>query len=1148
MKQLLSYFFAMLLFAFSASTAKAQCNFSVEIRDSLPCDSLAYLYIPVNTVYNSVLWSNGSSYRTTQVQRVVGATYTVSVTNNGCTAVDTFVIGGIGSSISVSAVVTQNCGLGNVDLTVSGGVAPYTYTWSNGATTQDVQNVTNNTWVQIIDANGCMTTYTATVLPANNIEIQDSLPCDSLAYLYIPVNTPHNSILWSNGSTFNATQVQRVVGATYTVSVTNNGCTAVDTFVIGGIGSSISVSAVVTQNCGLGNVDLTVSGGVAPYTYTWSNGATTQDVQNVTNNTWVQIIDANGCMTTYTATVLPANNFSVILIDSSSCGDTLANLMAFPSPFVAGATYLWSNGATTQSTWATRNTFHLVTVTNPQNNCRYIASITTPSQASGGLSLSSTVVQNCGFGNVDLSVSGGFAPYTYAWSNGATTQDVQNVPDGTSVLVTSANGCSGQHTPAIIDSSSFTVAILDSTTCYDSLSILVAEVYPYIQNAHYLWSDGSTAMAIYNVPNNSNYSVTVTDWATGCSATANITTANITATVMSASSVITRAICSGNGLGAAVDLTVTGGQAPYQYYWSNGEVVEDAQNLLENDDVLIVDNRGCSVYHLPNIIGGIEINHTIVPNTCTQNNGMISIFPTDSANYTYQWSNGATTGNTNSNLSTGWYGVTITRANPACVLIRDFYVGNSSTCQTTITGQVFNASSTGACSTNLPYMLSGWVGLRNVATGQILYASVYNNGRYTLRTNLTGTYTLSYYNFINANAMSVLCPSNNLYTITLTSNGGTINGSDFYVTYGNQVDAAVELYSMGAVPGLILEETFNVCNYGAQTISGTVTYNYDAQLSNPTFLTTFLTLLSHNTANNTATFSYSNLPSGVCYETTTEFMIPTNMALGTILSSSVSVTQAGDNYLDNNEAYWETVVASSFDPNDKRMMRHRTGDEFEGGIYVNDNQLEYIIRFQNTGTAPARRVVVRDTIESNLLPETINGLLTSHNGTAHIEDNNIFVMTFDNIYLPEAAVDLAGSQGYIKFNIMRTAGLPIGTAIRNSAAIYFDYNAPIITNTTISTLEEEIVSVENLTNALQVQIMPNPFDAILTAQYELQNQGKVSIRLYNALGQVALESNIGTQTAGQHNISLSTAQLSSGIYWLQIESNEGKYTQKVIKQ
>src|SRR5690606_19417277 len=113
---------------------------------------------------------------------------------------------------------------------------------------------------------------------------------------------------------------------------------------------------------------------------------------------------------------------------------------------------------------------------------------------------------------------------------------------------------------------------------------------------------------------------------------------------------------------------------------------------------------------------------------------------------------------------------------------------------------------------------------------------------------------------------------------------------------------------------------------------------------------------------------------------------------------------------------------------------------------------KYLIRFQNTGNDTAFTVVVRDTLDANLDVTTLNLLGYSHPMEFKVSDQGMLTFTFNNILLPDSNINEPASHGYIEYNIQSKKDLDFGTEIKNTAYIYFDFNPPIITNTTLNTI------------------------------------------------------------------------------------------------
>ena len=289
---------------------------------------------------------------------------------------------------------------------------------------------------------------------------------------------------------------------------------------------------------------------------------------------------------------------------------------------------------------------------------------------------------------------------------------------------------------------------------------------------------------------------------------------------------------------------------------------------------------------------------------------------------------------------------------------------------------------------------------------------------------------------------------------------------------------------------------------------------------------------------------------GQCGYIYIDFTTPTNLPLGTVVTNSATIYPLNNDATPaNNTDVDSTTCVGSWDPNEKLAKPVRSGNDRDGGtIYTSDEVIEYTIHFQNLGTAPAYRVVVRDELDANLLIESIRNVQMSHNGTLSIENGNELVFTFNNIMLPAASFDYHGSNGYVKFTINRTAGLALGTVINNDAAIYFDFNTAVITNTNSLTIAEPtaVTTVEGIN--LNAVVFPNPFQSQVTLSYDLNADSEVSIELFNALGtRVRSLQNSVSETAGKQVQQFQTTDLVPGVYFLNVETATGRSEHKVTK-
>lgn len=223
----------------------------------------------------------------------------------------------------------------------------------------------------------------------------------------------------------------------------------------------------------------------------------------------------------------------------------------------------------------------------------------------------------------------------------------------------------------------------------------------------------------------------------------------------------------------------------------------------------------------------------------------------------------------------------------------------------------------------------------------------------------------------------------------------------------------------------------------------------------------------------------------------------------------------------------------SYDPNDKQAFPAGYGNQH----FIKPNtDIEYLIRFQNTGTDTAFKVVILDTLSQYLDVNTVRPGVASHNMEFAVIDGNVLRFTFDNIYLPDSNVNWAASNGFVKFRIAQKPDLADGILLENSAAIYFDNNEPVITNTSWHTVGREFVTVSVDDPAAETQVKAYPNPAVEGVVFDLKtwtNNG--AFILVNNLGQV-----VNTQTFTGNQFRFDRKQLPAGIYSFQILSENAK--------
>lgn len=276
------------------------------------------------------------------------------------------------------------------------------------------------------------------------------------------------------------------------------------------------------------------------------------------------------------------------------------------------------------------------------------------------------------------------------------------------------------------------------------------------------------------------------------------------------------------------------------------------------------------------------------------------------------------------------------------------------------------------------------------------------------------------------------------------------------------------------------------------------------------------------------------------------FTVPANVSL--LGSSLQNIGHVLDQNIDidtNNNSYtFQDIVIGAYDPNDKHGVP--LGDGTLGEIPSNTPEIIYTIRFQNTGTAEAVNVLLKDTISGNLDLTSIRMISSSHPYSAQINNGGVLWWNFNNINLPDSNSNEPGSQGYIKYAIKLKDNLNNGTQIKNRAHIYFDFNPAIVTNQSLHTINDLITSkginLEN--NQINYALYPNPANDALNIATVLQNGHHYALNIFDVCGKQVYTN----PSIGQNNYKLNMNQLVDGIYYFQFKSNDKIEYQKVVKQ
>ncbi len=508
-----------------------------------------------------------------------------------------------------------------VEAIVDGGTAPYTYAWSNGETTAVLTDLAVGTYnVDITDANGCTVSGTTTIAPPAALEATIS-STDPVCYqpngtINVSVTggtTPYEYDWTPNVTTTGA--AMGLAGGTYTVIVTdNNGCSVTLTATLDdtpAIAISLDGDDVTCNGAADADIRNTTTGGLAPYTYAWSNGETTQDLSNVGPGTYeVTVTDANGCTEVQSITLAEPNALmATIDVIQPVCGEDGGTLTANISGGTPPYDFNWGpvGQANVQTLTNQPDGNYELNVTDA-GGCVFQATATVVDVPEMELTVSKTDASCPGEmdGTATVVVTGGEAPYALTWNDPANQTDftASNLAAGSySITVIDNRGCERTETVLVenLSTGPIVTSDVDELDCFGGTEAnirltVTGGLAPYT----FMWDDFVTTQDRSNLAAGT-YEVTVTD-AAGCETIQSFTfedpeVLECTARPTSLFNTYFNVSRFGATDGAAT-VEVMGGTAPYTYAWSNGSTAQDATALPGgNSSVLVTDANGCTCMH-----------------------------------------------------------------------------------------------------------------------------------------------------------------------------------------------------------------------------------------------------------------------------------------------------------------------------------------------------------------------------------------------------------------------------------------------------------------------------------------------------------------------------------------------------------------------
>lgn len=617
---------------------------------------------------------------------------------------------------------------------------------------------------------------------------------------------------------------------------------------------------------------------------------------------------------------------------------------------------------------------------------------------------------------------------------------------------------------------------------------------------------------------------------------------NISAQCLFTITNVTDASCGLNN--GSVEMTFSGGMPPYSVNFGGMATgsITGAPLVIPNLSpgnywISVTDGNnvlctGMTVNVIVNSWGGspMQVNFTTQNPTCANctDGSLSAIISGGMPPYFFQWSNGSTTLN-QTGLGAGIY-VLYSYDSSGCSSVDTVVLNYGGANIYSISGVAYyDVNNDSVLDVNDIPLANQQI--EKQPSGQITYTD--QNGNYVFGDTTGATITLSH---LSTTGFSV---SDGVLSHTTTVSTSHISGLHFALGPDSMFHS-VSASTYTPLPRCNNSVIFHtkVTNRGTYIENGSVTYHFDP-------LMIFVNSIPSGTINgNSITFSFSNLLPFETRTFNTTFALP---GAGNILSTSTTAAFVDGlgNILSTDTSNNTITVLCSFDPNDKAVSPEGDGANHRVDM---DTELRYLIRFQNTGNDTAFTIVVTDTISPGLDINSLYVIATSHVCWIEKIGGELMRFHFDDILLPDSNVNEPASHGYVYFRVKGSPNNVDPTVVTNKANIYFDFNPPIVTNTTLTTFSNSTVGIADVNYSAMgsIKLSPHPMMESTILLFDGNKDHAHQLELMDISGRNVA----ANKTFKGSSYLLQRESLSSGTYLIKITDMQSRamyYTRMVVQ-